>query len=51
VICRSGARSNRAAHALVDAGWQALNVSDGMFGWHAAGRAMESPSGATPYVA
>jgi rhodanese-related sulfurtransferase len=51
VICRSGARSNRAAHALVDAGWQALNVSDGMFGWHAAGRAMESPSGATPFVA
>jgi hypothetical protein len=26
-------------------------VSDGMFGWHAAGRAMESPSGATPFVA
>src|SRR6201984_495527 len=33
LICRSGARSNRAAHALAGAGWDALNVSDGMQGW------------------
>ncbi len=51
VICRSGARSNQAAHALAGAGWQAINVADGMHGWHAAGRAMESPSGGTPFVA
>jgi rhodanese-related sulfurtransferase len=51
IICRSGARSNQAAQALAGAGWQALNVSDGMFGWQAAGRAMECPSGATPFVA
>lgn len=51
IICRSGARSNQAAQALAGAGWQALNVSDGMFGWHAAGRAMECPSGAVPFVA
>jgi rhodanese-related sulfurtransferase len=51
VICRSGSRSNQAAQALAGAGWQARNGADGMFGWHAAGRAMESPSGATPFVA
>jgi rhodanese-related sulfurtransferase len=51
LICRSGARSNQAAQALADAGWQALNVADGMTGWHAAGRAMESPTGAAPFVA
>src|SRR5713226_9475538 len=41
LICRSGARSNQAAHALSGAGWDALNVADGMMGWHAAGRPME----------
>jgi rhodanese-related sulfurtransferase len=51
VICRAGNRSNQAAHALAGAGWQVINVADGMFGWHAAGRAMESPSGTTPFVA
>ena len=35
LICRSGARSNRAAHALAGAGWDALNVADGMQGWAA----------------
>jgi rhodanese-related sulfurtransferase len=51
VICRSGARSNRAAHALAGAGWDALNVSDGMHGWAAAGRPMTNDSGTPPYVA
>ncbi|HTT52096.1 MAG TPA: rhodanese-like domain-containing protein [Streptosporangiaceae bacterium] len=51
LICRSGARSNRAANALAGAGWDALNVSDGMQGWAAAGRAMTNDSGAPPYVA
>jgi rhodanese-related sulfurtransferase len=51
VICRAGSRSNQAAQALAGAGWQVVNVADGMFGWHAAGRAMECPSGATPFVA
>jgi rhodanese-related sulfurtransferase len=50
VICRSGVRSDRAAYALAGAGWQTLNVSDGMQGWAAAGRPMTSDSG-TPYVA
>jgi rhodanese-related sulfurtransferase len=51
LICRSGARSNRAAHALAGAGWDALNVSDGMQGWAAAGRPMTTDSGSPPYVA
>jgi rhodanese-related sulfurtransferase len=50
VICRSGARSARAAEALAGAGWQALNVADGMIGWQAAGRSMTSDSG-HPFVA
>lgn len=50
VICRSGARSDRAARALAGAGWQAHNVADGMIGWHAAGRPMTSESG-EPFVA
>lgn len=50
VICRSGGRSARAAQALAGAGWDARNVSDGMLGWHAAGRPMIADSG-TPFVA
>jgi rhodanese-related sulfurtransferase len=51
VICRSGARSARATQALTGAGWQALNVADGMHGWDAAGRPMITDSGAQPFVA
>jgi len=51
VICRSGARSARATQALAGAGWQALNVADGMQGWNAAGRQMTTDSGAQPFVA
>jgi rhodanese-related sulfurtransferase len=50
VICRSGNRSDYAARALAGAGWQAHNVSDGMIGWHAAGRPMTGESG-QPFVA
>ncbi|MBO0776657.1 MAG: rhodanese-like domain-containing protein [Actinobacteria bacterium] len=50
VICRSGARSGQAAQALAGAGWDAHNISDGMIGWHAAGRPMTADSGA-PFVA
>jgi rhodanese-related sulfurtransferase len=46
VICRSGVRSAHAAQALNAAGWQALNVADGMHGWESAGRPMISESGA-----
>jgi rhodanese-related sulfurtransferase len=51
VICRAGSRSARAAQALNSAGWQAINVADGMQGWESAGRPMTSESGAPPFVA
>jgi rhodanese-related sulfurtransferase len=51
VICRSGARSARAALALVGAGWDAVNVGGGMQDWAAAGRPMAADTGAQPYVA
>jgi rhodanese-related sulfurtransferase len=51
VICRSGGRSARAAHALNGAGWQAVNVAGGMQDWAAAGRPMVSESGTEPFVA
>jgi rhodanese-related sulfurtransferase len=51
VICRSGGRSARATQALVAGGCDVTNVSDGMQGWEAAGRAMVSDSGVSPFVA
>lgn len=51
VICRSGSRSAYATQALVGAGWNAINVADGMTGWAVAGRPMISETGAEPYVA
>jgi rhodanese-related sulfurtransferase len=51
VICRSGARSARAAQALTAAGWEAINVAGGMQDWAAAGRPMTADSGAEPFVA
>ena len=51
VICRSGARSARAAQALGAAGWEAVNVAGGMQDWAAAGRPMATDSGAAPFVA
>jgi rhodanese-related sulfurtransferase len=51
VICRSGARSAYAAQALAGAGWNTVNVADGMTGWAVAGRLMISETGAEAYVA
>ncbi len=51
VICRSGVRSGRAARALSEAGWQAVNVAGGMQDWATAGRPMTADSGARAYVA
>jgi rhodanese-related sulfurtransferase len=51
VICRSGGRSARAAQALADAGWEAINVAGGMQDWAAGGRPMTTDSGAVPFVA
>ena len=51
VICRSGSRSAYAAQALGAAGWNVVNVADGMLGWESAGRPMVSESGTPPFVA
>lgn len=51
VICRSGHRSGRAARALANAGWDAINVAGGMQDWAAVGRPMATDSGAEPFVA
>ena len=51
VICRSGHRSARAAQALANAGWEAINVAGGMQDWAAVGRPMATDSGAEPFVA
>ncbi len=51
VICRAGGRSAQATQAMAAQGWDVTNVSDGMQGWEAAGRAMVSESGAPPFVA
>jgi len=51
VICRTGRRSARAAQALNEAGWHAVNVAGGMQDWTAAGRPMVTDSGAAPVVA
>ena len=51
VICRSGARSARAAFALTGSGWDAINVSGGMQDWAAAGRPMTADTGRDPFVA
>jgi rhodanese-related sulfurtransferase len=51
VICRSGSRSAYATQALTGAGWNAINVADGMTGWAVADRPMVSETGAEPYVA
>src|ERR1700751_3964245 len=51
VICRSGNRSASAAQPLAARGLNTINVSDGMTGWAAAGRAMVSLDGTEPHVA
>jgi len=51
VICRSGARSAYATQALAGAGWNAINVADGMTGWAVAGKPMISETGGEPFVA
>ncbi|GAC1326383.1 MAG: rhodanese-like domain-containing protein [Mycobacteriales bacterium] len=50
VICRVGSRSAMAAAYLAQAGWPAVNVIDGMFGWAAADRPMVSETGRPPTV-
>jgi rhodanese-related sulfurtransferase len=45
LYCRSGARSAMATEALLQAGYDAHNMSGGMLDWEAAGLAMEPADG------
>lgn len=51
VVCRGGGRSARAAEALGQAGYPAVNVAGGMSAWSFAGKPMESATGNPPEVA
>ena len=44
-VCRSGARSARAGHFLLESGFDAVNLEGGMFAWHATGAEMVSDGG------
>ena len=41
-VCRSGARSARAAVFLMEHGFHAVNLEGGMLAWSAEGQTMES---------
>ena len=45
IICRSGRRSDAAAAALRNAGYDAYNFSGGMHAWQQAGGAVLTPAG------
>ncbi|KAA1427908.1 rhodanese-like domain-containing protein [Nocardioides antri] len=51
VVCKVGGRSAQAVAYLAQQGHDAVNLAGGMLDWEAAGRAMVSESGGTPYVA
>lgn len=50
VVCHSGQRSARVAAALVDAGYDAVNVTGGMIAWSAAGGEVVAMDGSAPRV-
>ena len=50
VICRSGARSDKAMTMLHEAGFDAANVEGGMLAWAAAGLPMQCDNGEAPVV-
>jgi rhodanese-related sulfurtransferase len=51
VICRSGARSAAVTRALLQAGYDAVNVQGGMQAWAAAGFSVVTPAGDPGVVA
>lgn len=51
VVCKVGARSAQAVAYLAQQGHDAVNLAGGMLDWEAAGRALVSEAGGTPYVA
>lgn len=50
VVCRSGGRSERAAQWLSMNGWDAFNLSGGLFAWVGAGLPLTADDDATPRV-
>ncbi|MCH8614353.1 rhodanese-like domain-containing protein [Arsenicicoccus dermatophilus] len=50
VTCRGGGRAGRATAWLVEQGVDAANLTDGMLGWKAAGRALVDEQGGQPDV-
>lgn len=50
-VCRSGARSNRAAAALNGAGYTAANLAGGMLAWAEQGHAVVTDDGGPGQVA
>jgi rhodanese-related sulfurtransferase len=50
VVCRSGGRSSRVVAALVQAGYDAVNVAGGMKAWEAQGFAVVTGDGAAGVV-
>ncbi|CAO5172726.1 Rhodanese-related sulfurtransferase [Frankia sp. AiPs1] len=50
VVCRSGRRSAAVTNYLVQGGWQARNLTDGMIAWQAHGRPMVAEGDTNPTV-
>lgn len=48
IICHSGSRSLRAAEALAEAGYQAVNVLGGMTAWEQSGGVVVRPAPEAP---
>lgn len=51
VICRSGNRSRGATQQLIDAGYDAVNLTGGMYAWVGAGERVVDQSGRPGVVA
>ena len=51
VVCKVGSRSAQAVGYLARQGYDVVNLAGGLYDWQAAGRALVTESGATPYVA
>jgi rhodanese-related sulfurtransferase len=48
-VCRSGSRSQRAAHFISENGFESVNLDGGMIAWAAQGKPLIS-DGATPVI-
>ena len=51
MVCKVGSRSAQVVGYLARQGYDVVNLAGGLYDWQAAGRALVSESGTTPYVA